>query len=578
MKRLLPIGLVALAVIAAIVFWPARPSGPTPLHFGRDTCARCRMQLTHPGFGGELSDDQKQLLTYDDVGCLLQGMWGQHREVVAWVEDHDSARLLPITSAVFVRNSRVATPMNYGVLAFSDDAAAKKFAASEGGEVVTLEQLLKDKERFGVTPVALTPGQRPFTDADLRLGKPLYIRECAGCHGDRGDGQGPAAAFLDPKPRNFTKKLFKLRTTEGQVPASADVLRTIERGIPGSAMPSFSFLAPQEQKQIAAYVLNVADLLDTPEPAVVDPGTAPPATAQSTERGKALYAQMQCGACHGTLGRGDGPSAGGLQDDDGVPIKVRNFTDGQFRGGGEREDLYYRFVTGMDGTPMPAFRDSIKGADRWALVDYVRSLHVPQTPAPPPADPILAGRQVAEKFSCRGCHVLDDGKGSDVGPDLRVSGQKLGSDWVRTFLRDPRGYGKIYMWRSQRMPKLALAEDEIDILARYLAAMGRRKDEPVTPPDPAQFPQAQLDLGKNIFLLRCVQCHTLGNVIVVPVATQQGPDLIRVAPRVDFQWALRWISESRKIDPKTRMTNPGITPEQAAAVRMFVWKTSLERR
>ena len=31
-----------------------------------------------------------------------------------------------------------------------------------------------------------------------------------------------------------------------------------------------------------------------------------------------------------------------------------------------------------------------------------------------------------------------------------------------------------------------------------------------------------------------------------------------------------------QIDPKTRMTNAGITPEQVEAVRMFVWKTSIE--
>lgn len=579
MKRLLTIGLPALALIvavAAIVFWPSRQSGPTPLKFGRDTCARCRMQLSHPGFGGELRDEKGQLAVYDDVGCLLQGMWALHTEVEAWVEDHDSGRFVPITKAVFVRGSQVATPMNYGVLAFSDEAGARRFAAAQGGEVVTLEQLLKDKERFGGTPVASKSGQRPFTDNDSRAGKPLYIRECAGCHGERGDGAGPAAAFLDPKPRDFTKGRFKLRTTEGQVPATADVLRTIERGIPGSAMPSFAFLPSDERNKIAAYVLYVADALDTPEPAIVAPGAIPPTTRESTERGKTLYAQMRCGACHGDLGRGDGLAAAGLRDDDGVPIKVRDFTGGQFRGGGEREDLYYRFVNGMDGTPMPAYRDSIKGADRWALVDYVRSLRVAPPPVQRPSDSILAGRQVAEKFSCRGCHVLDDGKGGDVGPDLRVSGQKLGSDWVRTFLKDPRAYPKIYMWRQQRMPKLALAADEIDVLARYLAAMGKRKDEPVSPPDPTKFPQANLDLGKNIFLLRCVHCHTLGNVIAVPQATQQGPDLVRVAPRVDYEWSKHWIIDSTKIDPKTRMTNPGITPEQVEAVRMFVWKTSIE--
>jgi cytochrome c2 len=185
---------------------------------------------------------------------------------------------------------------------------------------------------------------------------------------------------------------------------------------------------------------------------------------------------------------------------------------------------------------------------------------------------------VAEKFSCRGCHVLDDGKGGDVGPDLRVSGQKLGSDWVRSWLHDPRAYGKVYMWRAQRMPRLALSDDEIEVMARYLAAMGHRKDAPVTPPDTNKFAQADLDLGKNIFLLRCTECHALGNVIPTPLPKQQGPDLIKVAQRVDFDWAKKWISNPHAVDPKTRMTVPGITPEQVDAVRKFVWKTSVDNQ
>src|SRR5215211_6685384 len=40
-------------------------------------------------------------------------------------------------------------------------------------------------------------------------GKEVYEIHCAGCHGVNGDGKGPAEAFLDVKPRNFTKGMFK---------------------------------------------------------------------------------------------------------------------------------------------------------------------------------------------------------------------------------------------------------------------------------------------------------------------------------------------------------------------------------
>jgi cytochrome c oxidase cbb3-type subunit 2 len=419
---------------------------------------------------------------------------------------------------------------------------------------------------------------RPLTAADAAAGKAIYLRECSGCHGERGRGDGGAAPFLEPPPRDFTRARFKFRTTlSGNPPATADVLRTIERGVPGTAMPSFSFLPEAERRQAAAYVLRLADLLDEPEPpAVVPPGQAPAATAAQLAEGKQLYVDAGCVSCHGERGKGDGPSAASMKDDEGRPIQPRDFTDGVFRGGSAPVDVYYRFVTGMDGTPMPSYGDMVEGEQMWALVNYVLSLRVPVPPPPLPKDPIAAGRQVAAKYSCRGCHVLDDGRGGDVGPDLRVSGQKLDSGWVRAFLKAPRAYGTIYPWRVQRMPQLGLSDEEIAAVSGYLAAMGKRREGPVTPPDPATFPEAKVNEGKLLYMVRCTECHNLGDVVQTPPVKQQGPDLIRVADRVDYQWAKDWIFNPKQIDPKTKMVAPSLTPEQVDAVRMFVWKSALE--
>jgi cytochrome c oxidase cbb3-type subunit 2 len=420
---------------------------------------------------------------------------------------------------------------------------------------------------------------RPLTMVDANAGKPLYIQYCSACHGERGDGAGPAATFLDPRPRDFTKRLFKLRTTvTGQPPTTADVLRTIERGIPGTAMPSFAFLPEADRRKIAAHVLRVADLLEEPEPApIADPGPPPPTTPETIALGKQLYADAGCASCHGPLGKGDGTEQ--MKDSEGRPIKARDFTTGTFAGGGERIDLYYRFTTGMDGSPMPGFGDSLDVPQRWALVDYVQSLHTPPAAAALPADPTAAGRAVAAKYSCQGCHVLDDGKGGDAGTDFRLAGQKLDPMWVRSFLHDPHAYGKIYPWRAYRMPKLALADAEIDAMARYLAATGGRADAPAPIPDVSTFPAAKVDAGKNTFVLVCAQCHALGKVVQTPLASQQGPDLIRVAGRVDYEWAKKWITDPKKIDAKSKMLIPtALTADDVDNVRMFVWKTSVEAK
>ena len=42
----------------------------------------------------------------------------------------------------------------------------------------------------------------------LNHGKSVYQSRCLGCHGQKGDGKGPASLFLDPKPRDFTSGIY----------------------------------------------------------------------------------------------------------------------------------------------------------------------------------------------------------------------------------------------------------------------------------------------------------------------------------------------------------------------------------
>ncbi len=71
----------------------------------------------------------------------------------------------------------------------------------------------------------------------------LYRKHCAQCHGITGDGTGPVAALLSPYPRDFRRGSFKFKTTiQAAKPALADLVRTIERGLPGTSMPAMSNL------------------------------------------------------------------------------------------------------------------------------------------------------------------------------------------------------------------------------------------------------------------------------------------------------------------------------------------------
>jgi len=71
-------------------------------------------------------------------------------------------------------------------------------------------------------------------------GSALFRRMCASCHGEQGDGRGPAAAGLVPSPRDFTQGVYRYRSTPtGELPTVADLTRTISSGVPGTSMPAW---------------------------------------------------------------------------------------------------------------------------------------------------------------------------------------------------------------------------------------------------------------------------------------------------------------------------------------------------
>ena len=49
------------------------------------------------------------------------------------------------------------------------------------------------------------PASRPSAQGDANAGKAVYEHKCLLCHGEKGDGKGPAAEHLLPRPRDFTR-------------------------------------------------------------------------------------------------------------------------------------------------------------------------------------------------------------------------------------------------------------------------------------------------------------------------------------------------------------------------------------
>jgi mono/diheme cytochrome c family protein len=86
--------------------------------------------------------------------------------------------------------------------------------------------------RFAVLVLAFAGVTALAARAD-DVGERVYAERCSGCHGDDGKGDGPAAAALVPKPRNFHDAAFwRDRKPE-------DLKTIVKRGKPGTMMPGF---------------------------------------------------------------------------------------------------------------------------------------------------------------------------------------------------------------------------------------------------------------------------------------------------------------------------------------------------
>jgi len=282
-----------------------------------------------------------------------------------------------------------------------------------------------DKEDW--TPERLARGQAGSEELRLKRGQASYTTYCSGCHGAQGDGQGPAARFLEPKPRDFTKGKVKFASVPaGDMPHDADLYRTITKGLHGTSMPSWNLLPKQEVDDIIEYVKTFTPNRKPPGAIVSipqDPWVKSP--EKGVAEGEKLYHGLAaCMSCHPAYTTKPKvveamksydmdfstfrPNAYESETKDsewGAPIRPPDFLVDPIKSGTAREDLVRVIATGVGGTAMPSWGATLTPKQLWGLAYYVESLAVlrgskeaadlkkalltqpPYTPPPPPPPP-----------------------------------------------------------------------------------------------------------------------------------------------------------------------------------------------
>ena len=179
-------------------------------------------------------------------------------------------------------------------------------------------------------------------------GPTIYAQACAFCHGELADGAGPEAKNLAVPPENVAA----VRTT------APYLHRILTRGVPGSAMPYFTFLDRHKLDSLADYLNAMYQTMAKPGPL---PADIPPATLSQAEQ---VYAQA-CTPCHGQDGRGTEQSRG-------YRPPPPDFT----AYGLTPQRTFEVISKGYPGTLMPGF-GHLPEAVRWGLVQVVSSKRLP---------------------------------------------------------------------------------------------------------------------------------------------------------------------------------------------------------
>ncbi|HBY59402.1 MAG TPA: hypothetical protein DEH78_06240 [Solibacterales bacterium] len=204
---------------------------------------------------------------------------------------------------------------------------------------------------------------------NLTSGEQTYKTLCQRCHGEKGDGHGLIAVYLDPYPRDLTKAAFMNSKTETRLAAS------VREGVAGTSMPAWGkILNEQQTKDVLAYVQTT--FVKEARRAVREqklPETNPVAMSkESAARGEATFV-ARCGGCHGRKGDGKGPNSLDI-----LP-RPRNLRNSDFVASVSDKRLFQSILYGVQGTAMPPWIDyGMSQNEVGDLVNFIRSINSKQ--------------------------------------------------------------------------------------------------------------------------------------------------------------------------------------------------------
>lgn len=197
-------------------------------------------------------------------------------------------------------------------------------------------------------------------------GEETYKTYCARCHGDKGDGKGKTAYYLDPAPRDLTKaSFFNSKPLERYI-------GSIKEGVAGTSMPSWGKVMGEAQiKDTFEYIQAtfIKDKRRDLKPRNL-PETNPVVSSKdSIARGETTFV-ARCAGCHGKKADGKGPNSLDI-----IP-HPRNLRNRWFVTSVPDRRFLESILYGVQGTAMPPWIDyGLTQKDAGDLLNFIRSLN-----------------------------------------------------------------------------------------------------------------------------------------------------------------------------------------------------------
>lgn len=133
-------------IFVAVFLTSCSSNGPEPINYNQDACEFCKMSISESHFASELITVKGRVYKFDDLQCLLQYQAANKDVAVKsfyvgnFAAEND---LIDASTAFFVKNEALHSPMGGNTAAFKTAEAATEYANKNKGQVVGWNELDK---------------------------------------------------------------------------------------------------------------------------------------------------------------------------------------------------------------------------------------------------------------------------------------------------------------------------------------------------------------------------------------------------------------------------------------------------